>query len=288
LSFVVSDGNLTAILGHFAIQPGGFLRCLFVERDFSSGLFVDVELSMVVDKQDRLKAWHGEDWHTPRGRLIRDIVYAIDTGLITTVAFLAGVSALVDTNDTIILAGLAQISAGAIAIFFAAYISTKAQKDFFENQVRRETQEIEEMPEKETQEIREIFEEYGFSAEEQEIAVRRITSDKKLWLKFMVQEEIGISPGQIDDPLKIGITASLFFLVGAFPAILPFFILSTPGSALIVSAVTILTFLFVLGVWKTKLTKVPKLVSGLETLAIGGLSCALGFLFGRVVHLLVG
>ena len=259
-----------------------------IERDFPADIFLALESHMVVDKQDRLKAWHGEDWHTPRGRLIRDIVYAIDTGLITTVAFLAGVSALVDTNDTMVLAGLAQISAGAIAIFFGAFISTKAQKDFFENQVKRETQEIDEMPEKETQEIREIFEDYGFSAEEQEVAVKRITSDKELWLKFMVQEEIGISPEQIDDPLKIGVIASLSFLVGAFPAILPFFIFSTPGSALIVSAVTILTFLFVLGVWKTKLTKVPKLISGLETLAIGGLSCGLGFLFGRMVHLLVG
>ena len=233
-------------------------------------------------------AWHGEDWHTPRGRLIRDIVYAIDTGLITTVAFLAGVSALVDTNETIVLAGLAQISAGAIAIFFGAYISTKAQKDFFESQVKRETQEIEEMPEKETQEIREIFAEYGFSSEEQELAVKRITRDKGLWLKFMIQEEIGISPKQIDDPPKIGITASLSFLVGAFPAIFPFFVLSEPGSALLVSAATILTFLFALGVWKTRLTKLPKLISGLETLAIGGLSCGLGFLFGRVVHLMVG
>lgn len=243
---------------------------------------------MVVGKQDRLKAWHGEDWHTPRGRLIRDIVYAIDTGLITTVAFLAGVSALVETNDSIVLAGMAQISAGAIAIFFGAFISTKAQKDFFESQVRRETQEIEEMPEKETQEIREIFEEYGFSAEEQDTAVKRITSDKELWLKFMVQEEIGISPGQIDDPWRIGATASLSFLVGAFPAILPFFIMSTPESALMVSASTILAFLFLLGIWKTKLTKMPRLESGLETLAIGGISCGLGFLFGRIVHLLVG
>jgi hypothetical protein len=108
--------------------------------------------------EERLKAWHGEDWHTPRGRLIRDIVYAIDTGLISTVAFLAGVSALVDTNEKIVLAGVAQISAGAIAIFFGAFISTKAQKDFFENQVRREKQEIEHMPEKETLEIREVFE----------------------------------------------------------------------------------------------------------------------------------
>ncbi|UCE91060.1 MAG: VIT1/CCC1 transporter family protein [Methanobacteriota archaeon] len=243
---------------------------------------------MVVSKENRLKAWHGEDWHTPRGRIIRDIVYAIDTGLITTVAFLAGVSALVDTNESIILAGLAQIAAGSIAIFFGAYISAKAQKDFFENQVRREVEEIETMPDKETQEIRDIFDEYGFSPDEQEIAVKRITSDKDLWLKFMVQEEIGISPEQIDDPLTIGTVASGSFLIGAFPAVLPFFIFSDPGLSLLVSAMTILTFLFVLGVWKTKLTKVPKLVSGLETLAIGGLSCALGFLFGRLVHLLVG
>ncbi|UCE80996.1 MAG: VIT1/CCC1 transporter family protein [Methanobacteriota archaeon] len=260
----------------------------FVERDFPSVLIAGSESPMVVGKQNRLKAWHGEDWHTPRGRLIRDIVYAVDTGLITTVAFLAGVSALVDTNDSIVLAGLAQVSAGAIAIFFGAYISTKAQKDFFENQVRRETEEIEMMPERESQEIREIFEDYGFSAEEQETAVRVITSDKKLWLKFMVQEEIGISPEAIDDPLKIGSTAMLSFLVGAFPAILPFFVLATPEIALMVSAVAILTFLFVLGMWKSRLTKVPKLLSGAETLAIGGISCGLGFLFGRIVHLLIG
>jgi VIT1/CCC1 family predicted Fe2+/Mn2+ transporter len=243
---------------------------------------------MTTKPEERLKAWHGEDWHTPRGRLIRDIVYAIDTGLITTVAFLAGVSAFVDTNQKIVLAGVAQISAGAIAIFFGAFISTKAQKDFFENQVKREKQEIEHMPEKETQEIREIFEEYGFDTDEQEAAVKRITKDKDLWLKFMVQEEIGISPGQIDNPLSIGAISSGSFLVGAFPAILPFFILEDAGSALLVSALSILTFLFVLGVWKTRLTKVPWLLSGFETLAIGSLSCGLGFLFGRIIQTLIG
>src|SRR4030042_6292200 len=117
---------------------------------------------MAVEKEDRLKAWHGEDWHTPKGRLIRDIVYAVDTGLITTVAFLAGVSALIESSDKVVLAGAAQISAGAIAIFFGAFISTKAQKDFFENQVAREKKEIEHMPEKETQEIREIVGGEGF------------------------------------------------------------------------------------------------------------------------------
>ena len=42
--------------------------------------------------EDRLKRFHGEDWQKPKGRIIRDIVYALDTGLITMVAFMAGVS----------------------------------------------------------------------------------------------------------------------------------------------------------------------------------------------------
>ena len=243
---------------------------------------------MTKEEKDRLKAWHGEDWHTPRGRLIRDIVYAVDTGLITTVAFLAGVSALIETTDKVVLAGAAQISAGAIAIFFGAFISTKAQKDFFENQIKREKSEIENVPKKETQEIRDIFAEYGFAPEEQEIAVKRITANKDLWLKFMVQEEIGISPSQIDNPLTIGGISAGSFIIGALPAIFPFFIIHQVGLALAASAAVILAFLFVMGVWKTRLTKLPWLLSGFETLAIGGLSCGLGFLFGKFVEMLLG
>lgn len=193
-----------------------------------------------------------------------------------------------ESNHNIVLAGLAQIGAGAVAIFFGAFISTKAQKDFFESQVKREQREIEEMPEKETREIREIFEEYGFDPNEQEAAVRRITRKKDLWLKFMVQEEIGITPGQIDRPGSIGAISAMSFLIGAFPAIFPFVVLESSSGALIVSAVTILVFLFALGVWKTRLTKLHWLVSGLETLAIGGVSCGLGFLFGRMIQALLG
>jgi len=243
---------------------------------------------MAPPKEDRLKAWHGEAWHTPRGRLIRDVVYALDTGLITTVAFLAGVSALIESSDKVVLAGLAQISAGAIAIFFGAFISTKAQKDFFENQIKREKMEIEKLPQKETQEIRDIFEEYGFTPEERETAVKRITVNKDLWLKFMVQEEIGISPSHIDNPLSIASISAGSFLIGAFPAIFPFFVIHQVGLALLTSAIIILVFLFTVGVWKTRLTRLPWLLSGIETLTIGGLSCGLGFVFGKIVQALLG
>ncbi|MCX7661761.1 MAG: VIT1/CCC1 transporter family protein [Candidatus Omnitrophica bacterium] len=234
--------------------------------------------------EERLKKWHGEEWHTTKGRMIRDIVYAIDTGLITTVSFLAGVSISLVERNRIILAGLVQIIAGTLAIFFGSYISTKAQKHFFENQIERERREIEEMPEKEKQEIRDVFAELGFSKEEQEIAVQKISSNKERWLKFMVQEEIGISPGLIDNPFEIGVISAVSFLVGAFPAILPFFILEDIKVDLLLSAILVLFFLFVLGIYKARITKIYWLKSALETLLIGGISCGAGFILGRIAE----
>lgn len=61
--------------------------------------------------EKRLKAWHGEDWHTTKGRIIRDIVYAIDTGLVTTVSFIAGISVYLVVRNKVILAGLIEVVA---------------------------------------------------------------------------------------------------------------------------------------------------------------------------------
>ncbi|MFA5115052.1 MAG: VIT1/CCC1 transporter family protein [Candidatus Omnitrophota bacterium] len=232
---------------------------------------------------DRLKAWHGEEWHTSKGRIIRDVVYAIDTGLVTTVSFLAGVSVSLVTRNKVVLAGVIQVIAGVTAIFFGSYISTKAQKHFFENQIEREKREIEEDPGKETGEIRTIFAQMNFTPEEQEVAVRRITSDKELWLKFMIQEEIGITPGFIDKPLEIGLISAFSFFIGALPAVLPFFIFKDVPHALAVSALTVLVFLFAMGVAKTRITRMHWLASGIETLLIGAVSCSLGFFLGRIV-----
>jgi VIT1/CCC1 family predicted Fe2+/Mn2+ transporter len=232
--------------------------------------------------EERLKSWHGEDWHTARGRIIRDVVYAIDAGLVTTVSFLAGISVSLTTRNKIIVAGMIQIISGTLAIFFGSYISTKAQKHFFENQIERERREIEELPEKEAQEIRDIFGEMGFTKEEQEIGVKRITADKEKWLEFMVQEEIGISPGLIDRPLEIGLVSAGSFLLGALPAILPFFIFAGISRDLMISAISVLAFLFLMGTVKSKITKMHWLLSGVETLLIGAISCTSGFLLGRL------
>jgi len=237
---------------------------------------------------ERLLKYHGETWHTSRGKLIRDVVYAVDTGLVTTVAFLAGLSWSFEGHFEILLAGLAEVTAGMVAIFFGAYISTKAQREFFENQIEREVQEIEKMPEKETAEIREIFAEWGFSGEELDIAVRRITADKELWLKFMIQEEIGVVPGTFDQPIIVGLLSAGSFVLGALPVLSPFaFSLAVP-TALLIAAVVVLVFLFIMGTLKTRLTGVSWLKSGLETMSLGALSTGVGYTLGRLAAEIFG
>ena len=48
-----------------------------------------------------------------------------------------------------------------------------------------------------------------------------------------------------------------------------------------------IAFLFAVGVWKTRLTKVHWLETDLETMVIGAISCGIGLLLGRLANLLI-
>jgi len=170
------------------------------------------------------------------------------------------------------------VSSGTIAIFFGAYISTKAQREFFQSQIERE---------KQTEEIRDVFPDFGFQEDHLEVVLKRITTNKDLWLKFMIQEEIGVLPGAMDNPVGIGLLSAGSFLAGAIPALASFFFVQTVSRALIIAAIVVVAFLFVLGVWKTRFTKVHWFRSGIETLILGGVSCGIGFLLGQVIAVLV-
>ena len=101
--------------------------------------------------------YHGETWHTPKGRAIREVVFGMNDGLITTLGFLAGISSAIAHGGVIVLAGLVEVIAGALSMAFGAYLSTKAQREYFQQEIARERREIEEVPEHEREEVAEIY-----------------------------------------------------------------------------------------------------------------------------------
>jgi VIT1/CCC1 family predicted Fe2+/Mn2+ transporter len=112
---------------------------------------------------------HHELWHMPRGRAIREVIFGMNDGLITTLCFLAGVSSAITHGGVVVLAGLAEVMAGALSMALGAYLSTKAQREFFAQEIAHERREIEEFPDYEREEIRVIYRERGFSDEEIDI-----------------------------------------------------------------------------------------------------------------------
>jgi predicted membrane protein (TIGR00267 family) len=227
---------------------------------------------------------HVEDWHTPKGRAIREVVFGMNDGLVTTIGFLAGVTTSIAQARYILLAGTAEIAAGAISMALGAYLATKSQREFFHSEIEQEKWEIDKMPEKEAQEIREIYGDMGFTRPEQEMIVNRVTSDKDLLLRFMKREELGLFDEHLDDPTHVAVTMGLSFTAGALPPILPYFFMGDPRSAMWAAIVVSLGFLFLIGAIKTRLTKANALRSGIETTILGVAACGAGYLLGWIAE----
>src|SRR4030066_1200878 len=88
------------------------------------------------------KKYYDEDWHTPEGRQIREVVFGMNDGLVSTVGFVAGVTGAISESRMVLLTGMASIMAGAISMAMGGYLASKSQKEFFEKELERERREI--------------------------------------------------------------------------------------------------------------------------------------------------
>src|SRR5438094_8232951 len=104
-----------------------------------------------------LKRFHKEAWHTPQGRLIREVIFGLNDGVISTIGFLAGVTATIGDLHTVALGGLAAAFAGALAMGIGAYVASKSQLRFFEAEISRDACAIANLPTHISEEILELY-----------------------------------------------------------------------------------------------------------------------------------
>src|SRR4030067_3684182 len=79
-----------------------------------------------------LKKYHDEDWHTPKGRQIREVVFGMNDGLVSTVGFVAGGTGSINNSRIVFLTGMGAQTAGAVSMFLGAYLASKSQRELFE------------------------------------------------------------------------------------------------------------------------------------------------------------
>ncbi|MCK9861334.1 VIT1/CCC1 transporter family protein [Paenibacillus sp. ATY16] len=221
--------------------------------------------------------------HFTATALIRDIVIGMSDGLTVPFALAAGLSGSVSGTQIVVVAGLAEIAAGSIAMGLGGYLAARTEQEHYENELERERREIIELPDYEREEVAEVFREWGLQEDLVESAVNQISSDPNRWISFMMKHELGLEEPDPKRARNSSITIGLSYIVGGFIPLFPYMIIHHDVTALMVSVVATLIALFVFGYVKGKFTGSKPLKSAAQTTLVGGLAAATAFLVARLI-----
>jgi vacuolar iron transporter family protein len=236
---------------------------------------------------ERIQSDHVEP-HIKESNYIRDIVFGFGDGVNTSLGIVAGIGGATVGVDIVILAAIIGMFTGAKAMAVQNYLAVKSQIEILQSEIKREEYEIENTPEKEREEIVEIYKAKGFAGEELNMVVNKITSNKGVWLRTMLTEELGLNLEILGSPIKGAIVMFISFLVGGILPILPYFIVKTGlinnFTALLIAISISLTSSFVIGAIKGRLAKKSWIKGGLEMSLLGTGIALLGYGIGSEMN----
>lgn len=215
--------------------------------------------------------------HLKSSDLLRDIVIGMSDGLTVPFALAAGLSGAVAASNIIVIAGIAEIAAGSIAMGLGGYLAGKTEQDHYASEVKREYYEIENLRHKEIEETKEFFANIGLSESVQDQATEEIAQDKKRWVDFMMKYELGLEKPDPKRATKSALNIGISYIVGGILPLSPYFFISNSTEALKISAVATLLCLFVFGYYKAKFTGVNKLGGAFRVMMIGAVAAAAAF-----------
>jgi vacuolar iron transporter family protein len=226
---------------------------------------------------------HHIERHFTAGDVVRDVVIGMSDGLTVPFALAAGISGAIDNNRLVVVAGLAEIAAGSIAMGLGGYLAARSDAEHYASERRREEREVEEIPDEEAQEVQQVFTEYGLTKDEAAPVIEAMTKKPKEWVDFMMRFELGLEEPNPKRALQSAATIAGSYIGGGFIPLAPYMIIHSSRQALIWSAVVTLVALGVFGYIKGRFTGAKPRRSALQTIVIGGLAAGAAFLIAKAI-----
>lgn len=248
----------------------------------------DAQAAKKAHEKDRIEA---EAWHdVSGGRYIKDVIYASSDGIVTTFAVVAGATGASLSTAIIIILGFANLLADGFSMAAANYLGTKSEIEYYKKEKERENWEVESMPDAEREEIRQIFRKKGLTLPLADELAKIVSSNKKIWVDFMMTEELGLTSDEKISPTKNALATFLAFASAGFMPLLFFAVsyFSTITNTFLLSILTTLVSLFIVGAVRVRVTRANWIRSGFEVMLIGGAAAFLAYAMGYVLKALVG
>jgi VIT1/CCC1 family predicted Fe2+/Mn2+ transporter len=178
---------------------------------------------------------------------------------------------------------VAELAAGAIAMGLGGYLAAKSEADTWHSELRREREEVDEVPAEEKDEVRKVFKGWGLEGHVLDEATEAVCSDRDRWVNFMMREELQLSK---PDPRRARVSALTIggsYVAGGAIPLAPYLFHVPITTALAASVGVTLLALAVFGAFKGRLTGRPPGGEALRTVLVGALASGAAYALARLI-----
>lgn len=214
---------------------------------------------------------------------IREFVFGIQDGLISTVGLLAGVQGATENSLVVIVTGLTAMFSGAISMAAGSYLSAGAQKDIFEKEITEAEKIAEREPYIAAEGLLKALGEEGLTKELSYRMVKTLLQERNVFLRTFREKVFGLGSADINQPLPAALVMGLSFIVGAMVPIVPYLILSGVSAFYLSGLLGGLT-LFGVGAFKGRLAGQSLWTAGMQFFLVAVGAAGLGYLIGLIVQ----
>ena len=225
-----------------------------------------------------------EDYLAPhyiqRSNWLRAAVLGANDGILSTASLAIGVAAASDLREPIVLATVAGLVAGALSMAAGEYVSVSSQTDVESADIKREEQELKDMPALELERLAGIYEERGLKKETALQVAKELTEHDALGAHM--RDELGLNEISQAKPIQAAFASGASFTVGGILPLVVTLFLPIVGMEYYLYGFAIF-FLIILGGVSAKtggssMTKAIVRISFWGTIAMG-LTALVGYLF---------
>lgn len=235
---------------------------------------------------------HTESHSSEASDYVKCVVFGGLDGIMTTFAIIAAAAGSATAFTTILVFGFSNVVADGFAMGFGEYVSGNAEIDHAQVERSREEWEVENSKDLEIEEMVEIYVNRGLTEEDARTVVNIIAKDNKMFVDFMMVNELGILMEDDDKnlPLKQGLVMfASFICFGSVPLMAYLFAWSGQGldGVFVASCLMTAVALIALGAIKGYLTGMNIPRSSLLMLLNGCVSGVVSYGISSVVEGLV-
>jgi VIT1/CCC1 family predicted Fe2+/Mn2+ transporter len=211
---------------------------------------------------------------------LRAAVLGANDGIVSTAGIVIGVAGATLEPFTILAAGIAGLTAGALSMAVGEYVSVSAQRDTEKALLDKERRELAEMPEEELAELAGLYQAKGLQPElALEVATQLHAHDA---LAAHAETELGIDPDQLTSPWVAAVSSAVSFTIGSVLPLVAIIFAPTDLKILVTVAAVALA-LVITGYLSARVGGTPMGRAILRNLAGGLLAMGVTYWIGRLV-----